>query len=252
MEKVKMADYTYDVKRVDTVLRKSGIVVVMNKSHIQAPEHFVDTMWEVYQAGYVSECTFRIDPGLLKEGMQELIKRRLEVPEDKPFVLGVGSIINPKELETAIEMGFDMIVAPANVMGGYAPGVEFVKISHASNRFCAPAVFSPSELNYFIERDDSNEPDAIKVFPARSHGPKGVSDLLAPYVREHHKDRIIMPTGAVNFETGPEYAKAISSRGYTPVLGMSAPLSIVVEKKAPGNIDVILESLENFKSKFKL
>ena len=246
-----MADYTYDVKRVDTVLRKSGVVVVMNKSHIQAPEHFIDTMWEVYQAGYVSECTFRIDPGLLKEGMAELKKRRSEVPEDKPFVLGVGSIINPKELETAIEMGFDMIVAPANVMGGYAPGVELVKISHAANRFCAPAVFTPSELNYFIERDDGNEPDCIKVFPARTHGPKGISDLLAPYVRDRHKDRIIMPTGAVNLETGPEYIKAISSRGYTPVLGMSAPLSIVAEKKAPGNVDVILESLENFKSKFK-
>ena len=245
-----MADYTYDVKRVDSALRKSGIVVVMNKSHIQAPEHFVETMWEVYKAGYVSECTFRIEPELLKEGMQELQKRRSETPADKPFVLGVGSIINPSELETAIEMGFDMIVAPANVMGGYGPGVEFVKISHAANRFCAPAVFSPSELNYFIERDDGNEPDAIKVFPARTHGPKGISDLLAPYVRERHNGRIVMPTGAVNVETGPDHIKAISSRGYFPVLGMSAPLSIVVEKKAPGNIDVIRESLETFTRKF--
>ncbi len=245
-----MADYTYDVKRVDSALRKSGIVVVMNKSHIQAPEHFVETMWEVYKEGYVSECTFRIEPELLKEGMQELQKRRSEAPADKPFVLGVGSIINPSELETAIEMGFDMIVAPANVMGGYGPGVEFVKISHAANRFCAPAVFSPSELNYFIERDDGNEPDAIKVFPARTHGPKGISDLLAPYVRERHNGRIVMPTGAVNVETGPDHIKAISSRGYFPVLGMSAPLSIVVEKKAPGNIDVIRESLETFTRKF--
>ena len=32
---------------------------------------------------------------------------------DAPFVLGVGSVINPKELESAIDMGFDMIVAPA-------------------------------------------------------------------------------------------------------------------------------------------
>jgi len=246
-----MADYSYDIKRVDSALRKSGVVVVMNKSHIQAPQHFVDTMWEVYQAGYVSECTFRIDPNLLKEGMQELIKKREETPPDKPFVLGVGSIVNPGELMTAIEMGFDMIVAPANVMGGYAPGIEFVKIAHAANRFCSPAVFSPSELNYFIERDDGNEPDAIKIFPARTHGPKGIGDLLAPYVRDRHKDRIIMPTGAVNFETGPEHIKAISSRGFTPVLGMSAPLSIVAEKKAPGNVDVIRESLETFTKKFE-
>ena len=246
-----MADYTYDIKRVDTALRKSGIVVVMNKSHIQAPEHFVETMWEVYKAGLVSECTFRIDPGLLSEGMEELVERRAQAPADKPFVLGVGSIISPQELETAIEMGFDMIVAPANVMGGHAPGVEFVKIAHAANRSCAPAVFTPSELNYFIERDDGNEPDVVKIFPARSHGPKGVSDLLAPYVRDRHKDRMIMPTGAVNFETGPEYIKAISGRGYTPVLGMSAPLSLVAEKKAPGDVDVIRESLEIFTEKFE-
>jgi len=246
-----MAEWKYDRKRVDAAVRKSGIVVVMNKSHIQAPEHFVTTMWEVYQAGFISECTFRIDPGLLKEGMQELVKRRAESPPDNPFLLGVGSIINPKELEMAIEMGFDMIVAPANVMGGYGEGVEFVKIAHAADRFCAPAVFTPTEFGYFVERDDGNEPDAIKIFPARSHGPKGLSDLLAPFVRDRHKDRIIMPTGAVNYETGPEYIKAISSRGYFPALGMSAPLSLVAEKKEPGNPEVIRESLETFKKKFE-
>ncbi|MFC1490859.1 hypothetical protein ACFL6K_06580 [Candidatus Latescibacterota bacterium] len=245
-----MADYNYDAKRVDEVLRSSGIVVVMNKSHIQAPEHFVDTMWEVYKAGYVGECTFRIDPGLLNEGMAELRKRRAEAPEDNPFVLGVGSIINPKELDTAIEMGFDMIVAPANVMGGYGEGVEFVKRSHAENRFCAPAVFTPNELNYFIEREDGNEPDAIKIFPARTHTHKGIADLLAPYVRERHNGRIVMPTGAVNLATGHDYIKSISSRGFTPVLGMSAPLQLVADKKAPGNIKVIREALESFKSNF--
>ena len=246
-----MADWTYDRKRVDASIRKSGIVVVMNKSHIQAPEHFVTTMWEVYKAGFVSECTFRIDPGILKEGMDELVRCRAESPPDNPFILGVGSIINPKELDTAIEMGFDMIVAPANVMGGYAPGVELVKITHAANRFCAPAIFTPTEFGYYVERDDGNEPDAIKVFPARSHGPKGLSDLLAPYVRERHNGRIIMPTGAVNFETGPDYIKAITSRGYFPALGMSAPLKLVADKKEPGNVDVIRESLEDFKVKFE-
>ena len=245
-----MAEWKYDVKRVDASLRKSGVVVVMNKSHIQAPQHLVDTMREVYKAGYVSECTFRIDPGLLKEGMQELVKLRAESPEDNPFVLGVGSIINPKELDMAIEMGFDMIVAPANVMGGYGEGVEFVKVSHASNRWCAPAVFTPTELNYFIERPDGNEPDAIKVFPARSHGPKGVADLLAPYVRERHNGRIVMPTGAVDYVTGPEYIKAISKAGYFPVLGMSAPLQIVADRKAPGDVAVIREALAIFAEKF--
>lgn len=236
---------------VDAALRKSGIVVVMNKSHVRNAEDVVTTMTEVYNAGLVAEVTFRIDEAILREAMQELVRKREESPPESPFLLGVGSVINPRELEAAIEMGFNMIVAPANVMGGYGEGMEFVKTAHAADVFAAPAVFTPTEFQYFVEREDGLEPDAIKVFPARSHGPKGVSDLLAPYVRERHRQRIIMPTGAVDYQTGPEYISAISKRGYTPVLGMSAPLKPVAEHKEVGNRDFIRQSLKDFNTKFK-
>ena len=245
-----MADYERDRARVDSALRKSGIVVVMNKDHIKKPEDMVLTMEEVYKAGYVAEVTFRIEEAILREAMQELVKRRAETPAENPFVLGVGSVINPKELDAAIEMGFDMIVAPANVMGGYGEGKDFVRIAKEANVFTAPAIFTPTEFQYFIERDDGLEPDAIKIFPARSHGPKGVSDLLAPYVRDRHQDRIIMPTGAVDYETGPQYLEAISKRGFTPVLGMSAPLSLVKDEKKPGDPETIHKSLDAFAQKF--
>ena len=244
-----MSEYTRDKKLTDAAIRSSGIVVVMNASHIKTPEHAVTTMQAVYQAGYVAEITFRIDAALLREAMVELVKIRANAPKDKPFVLGVGSVINPKELEAAIEMGFDMIVAPANVMGGCGQGCDFVRIAHAESIFCCPAVFTPTELNYFLERDDGLEPDGFKVFPARSHGPKGVSDLLAPFARPRHNGKIIMPTGAVNFETGPEYREVISKRGFTPILGMSAPLQLVADRKKPGDTDTIAESLENFRQK---
>jgi 2-keto-3-deoxy-6-phosphogluconate aldolase len=245
-----MAEYRRDRKRVDAAARKSGVVVVMNKSHIEKPEHMVTTMKAVYEAGYVAEVTFRIEEGILREAMQELVKVRAESPADNPFLLGVGSVINPQELEGAIEMGFDMIVAPANVMGGYGEGKDFVRIAHEADCFAAPAVFTPAELNYFLERDDGLEPDAFKVFPARSHGPMGVSDLLAPFARARHEGKIIMPTGAVNFETGPQYIEVISKRGFTPVLGMSAPLQLVADRKKPGDVDTILESLRTFEEKF--
>ena len=242
-----MADYKKDRSRVDKAIRKSGVVVVMNKKHIQCPEHMVTTMWEVYQAGYLAECTFRIDQGILAEAMQELTAKRAGCPEDNPFVLGVGSVINPTELDAAIEMGFDLIVAPGNVMGGYGEGSEFVKICQDADVFNAPAIFTPTELQYFIERPDGLEPDAIKVFPANSHGPAGIKGLLAPYVRERHKGRIIMPTGGVNVETGPKYSAAISANGYTPVLGMSEPLKIVEQEKKPGDVETIRRSLAEFK-----
>jgi len=245
-----MLEYKRDRKRVDAALRRSGVVVVMNKDHVKKPEDMVVTMQEVYRAGFVAECTFRIDEGILREGMQELVKLRAESPPENPFLLGVGSVINPKELEAAIEMGFDMVVAPANVMGGYGEGKEFVRICHEADVFASPAVFTPTEFQYFIEREDGLEPDAVKIFPARVIGPQGLSDLLAPYVRERHRDRIIMPTGAVNYESGPKYQEAIRKRGFFPVLGMSAPLALVRDRKKPGDVDTIRESLEDFKRKF--
>ena len=60
-----------------------------------------------------------------------------------------------------------------------------------------------------------------------------------------------MPPGAVDFESGPQYQEAITKRGYFPVLGMSAPLALVRDRKKPGDVDTIRESLEDFKSKFK-
>ena len=245
-----MSEYQRNRSRVDGALRRSGIVVVMNRDHIKKPGDMVVTMQEVYRAGLVAECTFRIEEGILREAMQELVKLRAESPADNPFVLGVGSVINPGELEAAIEMGFDMVVAPANVMGGYGEGKDFVRICHDSDVFASPAVFTPTEFQYFIERDDGLEPDAIKIFPARVMGPQGLSDLLAPYVRDRHRDRIIMPTGAVNFESGPKYQEAIRKRGFFPMLGMSAPLALVRERKKPGDVDTIRESLEAFGSKF--
>ena len=246
-----MAEYQRDRARVDKVVRASGVVVVMNRDHAKKPDHLVTTMWEVCQAGYVAECTFRIPQGIVEEAMQELLKRRAEAPKEKPFVLGVGSVINPKELEAAISLGFDMIVAPANVMGGCGEGKDFVRLTREADVFSAPAILSPTELQYFIERDDGLEPDCVKVFPAGVHGPGGIGALLAPYVRDRHAGRMIMPTGGVNYETGPQYQEHITKRGYTPVLGMSSPLALVGKRKKPGDVDTIRESLADFKANFK-
>lgn len=243
--------YHRDRKRVDKVLRATGIVVVMNKDHVKKPEDLVVTVQEVYHAGFVAEATFRIEESILREGMQELVKIRAAARLESPLVLGVGSVINPRELEAAIDMGFDMIVAPANVMGGYGEGADFVKICQQHAIFSAPAIFSPTELQYFIERPDGLEPDAVKVFPARSHGPKGMADLLAPFVRDRHKGKIIMPTGAVDYETGPQYQEAISKRGFFPVLGMSAPLALIGKEKKPGDRECVRRSLSEFRDKFQ-
>ena len=79
-----MAGYKKNRKQVDAALRKSGIVVVMNRDHVKTPEHMVVTMQEVWKAGFVAECTMRIDAGILREGMKELVQAPRRQPRRQP------------------------------------------------------------------------------------------------------------------------------------------------------------------------
>lgn len=245
-----MAEYKRDPARVEKALREKGIVVVMGKGHAKKPEDIINSVKAIYEAGYVAEVTFRIEAGMLKEAMSELTLIRVESDPDDPMILGVGSVINPGELESAIEMGFDMIVSPDSGMGGFREKVDFVKITRKAHIFGAPAGFTPSELSYWIERDDGLEPDAVKIFNSSVYGPKNLGGLLAPYQRDRHNGRIIMPTGGVNRETGPEFQVNISKRGFYPVLGMSDPLKMVLDEDKPGDPDLLQESLQKFKAEF--
>ena len=250
-----MADsYTRDPPRVDKALRHKGIVVVMARDYARNPQDVINTIQAISEAGYIAEVTLRIPEGIVKEAMVELRKRREETfrtrPND-PMVIGVGSVINPRELEAAIEMGFDMVVGPDTCMGGCREPIEFVRMVRAAKVFGVPGGFSPSEFSYYLEREDGLQPDAIKVFNASIYGPSGVGALLAPYQRDRHNGKMIMPTGGVNLKTGAGFQEQIAKRGFFPVLGMSAPLDLVLERKKPGDPDTLRESLQKFKDEFK-
>jgi 2-keto-3-deoxy-6-phosphogluconate aldolase len=101
-----------------------------------------------------------------------------------------------------------------------------------------------------LEREDGLEPDGIKIFNASVYGPSGIGALLAPYQRERHNGKMVMPTGGVNVKTGAGFQEQISKRGFCPVLGMSAPLELVTERKKLGDPDTIRESLAKFKAEF--
>jgi 2-keto-3-deoxy-6-phosphogluconate aldolase len=245
--------YTRDPKRVEKLLREGGVVVVMGRDHAKTPEHVITTVQGIYEAGLIAEVTFRIPEPILKEAMGELRKHREEAAAKnpgRPMLLGVGSVINPKELDAAIEMGFDLIVGPDSGMGGIRERIDFVKIVRAAKCFGVPGAFSPSEFAYFLEREDGLEPDGIKIFNASVYGPSGVGALLAPYQRDRHKGKLVMPTGGVNVKTGAGFQEQISKRDFCPVLGMSAPLEMVTERKKLGDAETIRESLAKFKAEF--
>ena len=246
--------YTRDPSRVEKLLREKGVVVVMGRDHAKTPQDVINTVQGIYEAGYIAEVTFRIPEPILKEAMSELRKRRLDAQEKRPhepMLLGVGSVINPRELEAAIEMGFDMIVGPDSGMGGCKEPIEFVRMARSAKCFGVPGTFSPSEFAYFLEREDGLQPDGIKIFNASVYGPSGVGGLLVPYQRDRHNGKMIMPTGGVNVKTGAGFQEQIAKRGFCPVLGMSAPLELVTERKKLGDSATIKESLEKFKAEFK-
>jgi len=248
-----MDAYVRDPKRVDKLLRDKGVVVVMGRDHAKTPQDVINTVLGIYEAGLIAEVTFRIPEGVLVEAMAELRKRREEYARKNPvnpMLLGVGSVINPRELDSAIQLGFDMIVGPDSGMGGCRERIEFVRIVRAAKCFGVPGSFSPSEFSYFLEREDGLEPDGIKIFNASVYGPSGIGALLAPYQRERHNGKMIMPTGGVNVKTGAGFQEQISKRGFCPVLGMSAPLELVTERKKLGDPDTIRESLAKFKAEF--
>jgi 2-keto-3-deoxy-6-phosphogluconate aldolase len=247
---MKMGEYERNPTRVNKALREKGIIVVMGRDHARKPEDVINTVEAIYQAGYIAEVTFRIEEGILREAMTELTRMRADGDPENPMILGVGSIVNPYELESAIEMGFDMAVSPDSGMGGFREKVDFVRMTREANIFGAPASFTPSELSYWLERDDGLEPDAVKVFNSSVYGPKNLGGLLAPYQRERHAGKIINPTGGVNRNTGPDFQMNISKRGFFPVLGMSDPLKLVLDRKRPGDMDILQESLRKFRKDF--
>ena len=124
-----MAEYKRDPARVEKALREKGVVVVMGKDHARKPEDVINSVKAIYEAGYVAEVTFRIEEGILREAMSELTLIRAKSDPDDPMILGVGSVISPKELESATEMGFDMIVSPDSGMGGFREKIDFVRMT---------------------------------------------------------------------------------------------------------------------------
>lgn len=246
---------------VKKALLDSRVVVVMNKRHVKKPEDMITTMSAIHQAGFVGEVTLRIDPAIISGAMPELRRLRTEADPQHPFVLGVGSIIDNEGLEFASEQGFDMLVGPGNMVSQGTDPVKALRTIQnrhhllapaANSPFLAPAANSPSELQWLLTGEPGKGfiPDAIKIFPANVHGPKGLGALLAPFSRPKYADWIIMPTGGVDSKTGPEFAKAIAGAGFQPVLGMSDPLKLVEERNELGNPRLIADSLGAFIGRF--
>lgn len=280
-----LTPYRYDIGRADTAIRDSGVMVVVNANHAKTAEHLVTTMWEVYQFGYVPEVVLRtkghFTMGLVNEAMQELTKRREQVynviqktGNGRYLEMSAGSITDSEDLYAAIELGFDILVGPANMVScGVDPFSRLKTVRNEQNRYCMPGVDSPQEFQDWLNNTCRMHPIGIKIFPARSYAGNVLKDFLGPFAKDKYinvevvidkgtenettetRPRIIMPTGAQTAETGPAVALVIEEAGFHPITGGSSPLEIVVirSKSDPGvlgNPEAIQESLSTFKEAY--
>jgi 2-dehydro-3-deoxyphosphogluconate aldolase / (4S)-4-hydroxy-2-oxoglutarate aldolase len=100
------------------------------------------------------------------------------------LILGLGTVLDSKNAEKAIQNGADFLVSPVYTK-------ELSKFSEDENILWIPGCITPTEL--FQAQNDGLR--FVKVFPANTVGPAFLNS-----VKEIFPDLIFMPTGGVDFE----------------------------------------------------
>jgi len=174
-----------DKQKVLTALKETGIVAVIR---IDDPSDLVDVS-KALSAGGVKfvEITMTV-PGALS-----VIEKAVNALKKEEMYIGAGTVLDAETARLCILAGASYIVSPA-----FRPDVV-----NACKRYgiaAMPGALTPTEVLNAWE----GGADVVKVFPANHMGgPQYFRDLKGPYPQIE-----IMPTGAVNRETAPQYIKA--------------------------------------------
>lgn len=108
------------------------------------------------------------------------------------IIIGAGTVTNDSVAETVIEAGAQFVVSPIL-------NLNIIKTCKKFNIVCIPGCFTPTEI--FTAREAGA--DIIKVFPARSLGPRFLKDIAGPF-----PDIKLMPTGGITVENVGEWISA--------------------------------------------
>ncbi|MEX0655349.1 MAG: bifunctional 4-hydroxy-2-oxoglutarate aldolase/2-dehydro-3-deoxy-phosphogluconate aldolase [Phycisphaeraceae bacterium] len=107
-------------------------------------------------------------------------------------LIGVGSVLDAKTVDAAVEAGAQFVVSPV-----FKP--EVVQASHKHGKPVLAGALTPTEILTAFEAGS----DLVKVFPANHFGPKYFKDVLAPM--PHLK---LTPTGGVDLNTVDDWFAA--------------------------------------------
>jgi 2-dehydro-3-deoxyphosphogluconate aldolase / (4S)-4-hydroxy-2-oxoglutarate aldolase len=164
------------------ILKRKAIAVL----RVKEEEKLQRVIEAIYSGGVsVIEITMTVPNAVqLIEQMNEKL--------DKNIIIGIGSVLNSKTAEDAIEAGAKYVVSPIFKK-------EIIETAHKFDIPAMPGCFTPSEIQTAFEYGA----DIVKVFPADIVGMEFFKAILAPM--PHLK---LMPTGGVSLSNAGEWLKA--------------------------------------------
>lgn len=135
------------------------------------------------------------------------------------FVIGAGTVLDVETARAAILAGAEYIVGPNT-------NFDVIEVCKRYTKVVIPGAFTPTEILNAWE----GGADIVKVFSARSVGPKYFSDLKGPFPQID-----LMPTGGVRVDNAGDFIRAGAC---AVTIGRD-----LLDKKAiaEGNFDVLTE-----------
>jgi 2-dehydro-3-deoxyphosphogluconate aldolase/(4S)-4-hydroxy-2-oxoglutarate aldolase len=165
-------------------LKEIGVVAVIRADD---PSDLIDVGRALYAGGVKHiEITMTV-PGALG-----VIEKAVSALQDLEVYIGAGTVLDSETARLAILSGASYIVSPA-----FRPDV--VAVGKRYGVAVMPGAMTPTEVLNAWEAGA----DVVKIFPAGVGGPQFFKDLKGPFPFIE-----IMPTGAVNRETAPQFIKA--------------------------------------------
>jgi len=173
-----------DKNQVIAALKKTGVVAVIR---VDEPSDLIDVGKALYQGGVkFVEITMTV-PGALK-----VIEKAVSALSKEEVYIGAGTVLDAETARLAILAGASYIVSPVF-------RADVVNTCRRYGVVVTPGAITPTEIFNAWE----GGADIVKVFPANSvGGPQYFKDLKGPFPHIE-----MMPAGAVNRETAPQYLK---------------------------------------------
>jgi 2-dehydro-3-deoxyphosphogluconate aldolase / (4S)-4-hydroxy-2-oxoglutarate aldolase len=112
------------------------------------------------------------------------------IAKDKDIILGAGTVLQPDQVDKALEAGATYIVTP-----GF--NAKVVRRCRERNVPVFPGVATPTEIQMALDEGV----DVVKFFPAETFGGiKALKAMAAPYSMVR-----FIPTGSITLEKLPDY-----------------------------------------------